>query len=440
MPLSDAAKPIESTAASRDSHSNRPSALALATTAALLSSIFSGHFDWVPGGLPLNRVALFVMAVLALASVGYWQLKWLPVHAVLALQLVWVAASTVWVGTATDSYSFFAMLDQVIVPSLFFVVGPIAFAREQDRRFLLRGIAVTVIYCSYVSIAQAFALGALVFPRFAAEGLVAGEINRAGGPFLQIAANGSALAMAIPLLVVLFERSTGAWRLTAGVAAALAAGGAFLTLTRSVWIATLLSIVVSMWFSERLRAWLVPSLVALSVSLLAVLTLVSSVADAVVERFGTERSIDDRAITNAAAVAMVDKYPLTGVGWGRFLSLVDGYVVQPDVGPLTNTHIIAHNIILSRAAELGLVGAALLVASLVLGPLRAAFRPRPGVDAAWRHALLASSLAWFVVAMLTPMGYAFSNYLLWLVAGICTVQWQRRSRGRHRPSSPPPDQ
>jgi putative inorganic carbon (HCO3(-)) transporter len=415
-----------------DREPRRPSALALATTAALVTSVFTGYFEWVPGDVPLNRVALFVMMILALASAGYWQLKPSLVHWVLLAQILWVAGSAVWVGTSTDSYAFFAMLDQVMVPSLFFVVGPIAFARARDREILLRGIALVVIYCFYVSVAQAFALGGLIFPRYAAAGLVSGEINRAGGPFLQIAANGSALAMAIPLLLVLFERSAGAWRITAAVAAVMAAAGAFLTLTRSVWIAAVLSIVVAMWFSARLRAWLIPSLLVLAVSLMATLTLVSSVADAVFARFGTERSIDDRTITNAAAVTMVEKYPLTGVGWGRFLSLVDDYVVQPVNGPLTNTHIIAHNIFLSRAAELGLVGAGLLVAALVLGPLRAAVRPRPGIDPAWRHALLASSIAWFVVAMLTPMGYAFSNYLLWLVAGICTTQWQRRPEGRHR--------
>jgi O-antigen ligase len=305
-----------------------------------------------------------------------------------------------------------------------------------DRLFLLKSMTLVGLYLGIMSTFQALGLSGLVFPRYLADGLLTGQINRAGGPFLQVGGNGAAMAMCIPLALLLLQSVRGGWRVLAALSTAACFWGCLITLTRSVWLASLGAFVVYFAMDSRLRKWLPAFLLGLAAALSAVLAWVPGLYEATFARLSTARSIDDRTTTNAAAVSMLWEHPLTGTGWARFLDVVDDYVRQQDLVPLTNTHIIAHNVVLSRAAELGLVGAVLLVAAVVAGPGRAALRVPAPVGQGWRRVLVAMSVAWLCVAMLTPMGYPFPNYMLWAVTGLALGSWRPAPRPAPAPSLP----
>lgn len=406
----------------------RPSWSAGLATATIVLSMFSGHFDAVSASVPLNRITLVLLLVSLLPRAGSLAPTTPPVLVALALQAAWAAGSAAHAGTAAQPPAFFALLDEVLVPACLFLTAPIAFRHEADRRLLLRALTLVALYLGVVSALQALGRPDLLFPRYLAAGAVDGQVSRATGPFLQAGANGAALAMCIPAGLLLARTARGTWRILAAAGVVVATLGCFLTLTRSVWLAGLAAVFGYCLLDQRLRRW-IPALVAgAAVAVGVMLATLPSLAAAVTERFATERSIDDRTTTNAAALAMLREHPVGGVGWGRFLSVVDDYVRQPDASPLTNTHIIAHNVVLSRAAELGAIGALLLVATLVLGPLRAAVRTPPPGAVGWRGVVLGMFGGWLPIAMLTPMGYPFANYLLWTVTGLVLHAWDAPAR------------
>jgi putative inorganic carbon (HCO3(-)) transporter len=408
----------------------RPSPAAYLAIATLVLSIFSGHF----GPLPFNRVALLGLLVTAVPRLMAGRFSPGAVHAVLGLQVVWVVGSSAWVGTLLEPVGMFAFLDEILVPLIMVVLAPVAFAGHADRLLLLRAMTLVGLYLGVMSTFQALGAAGPLFPRYLAEGLVAGEINRAGGPFLQVGGNGAALAMCIPLALLLAQSVSGAWRVLATISAAACSWGCLVTLTRSVWLACLAAFIVYFALDPRLRRWLPAFLLGTAGALGAALAVVPGLYEATFERLSTERSIDDRTTTNAAAVSMLWDHPLTGVGWARFLANVDDFVRQQDLVPLTNTHIIAHNVVLSRAAELGVIGAVLLVLAVLTGPVRAALAAPAARDAGWQRVLIAMFASWLCVAMLTPMGYPFPNYLLWAVTGLTLASW--RPAASERESQP----
>ena len=78
---------------------------------------------------------------------------------------------------------------------------------------------------------------------------------------------------------------------------------------------------------------------------------------------------------------------------------------------------IAHNMELSNAAELGLVGVGLWVVIMLMGLVAPALGRAPPDVEPWRLALIAVAIAWFVRSDFTPLDYAFDNYIVWLSAG-----------------------
>jgi putative inorganic carbon (HCO3(-)) transporter len=413
-----------------DAEAGKPSLPAYLATATLVLSVFSGHFDMLPGSPPLNRLALGALVIAAVPRLIAGRFSFRAVHLLLGLEAVWALGSAIWVGTVGDSLHFFALLDEVLVPAVLVVLAPVAYATRADRRLLLRSITLLGLYIGLVSVPQALGKTQFLFPRYLAAGAVPGEITRAGGPFLQAAGNGAALAMCLPVALLLMRCSRGWWRIAAVLSAGACAVGGLLTFTRSVWLACLAAFVVFMLLDPWLRKKLPALLMGAGVATASLLALVPSLYAQVADRFGTERSIDDRTTTNAAALAMLHDHPIAGIGWGRFLDVVDDYVRQQDLIPLTATHIIAHNIVLSRAAELGAVGALVFVLALIAGPLRASLSRNHSDLPGWRHGLLAMLAAWMFVAMLTPMGYPFPNYLLWIVTGLVMQSWRHRGQAR----------
>ena len=98
----------------------------------------------------------------------------------------------------------------------------------------------------------------------------------------------------------------------------------------------------------------------------------------------------------------------------------------------------AHNVPLSNAAELGLLGVALWFAILIAAIVIPAARRGPPPIEPYRLGLIAIATAWFVQANFTPFDYAFDNYVVWLLAGIVAgAAAVTRGRGATLAKAPP---
>nr|WP_276612124.1 O-antigen ligase family protein [Kineococcus vitellinus] len=231
------------------------------------------------------------------------------------------------------------------------------------------------------------------------------------------------------------SRFRGAWRLLSAVVAVLSAGGVLMSLTRSVWVGLVLGSLVAMVTTPALRRYIPAALAGGAAAVAVALAVVPGLQESVLERAGTSRSVLDRYNTNEAALRVVKQEPLTGVGWVKFLDVSADWVRQADTYPITNVNIEVHNVVLGRAAELGVPGAALFVACILLGPVRAVLQ-REYVDpelVGWRAVSTAMTAVWGVTLMLSPVPYPLPNTLTWLLAGIALIPYVSSSADLERP-------
>ncbi|WP_432511351.1 O-antigen ligase family protein [Kineococcus sp. SYSU DK001] len=400
-------------------------------------NVFSGHWDAFRLPIGPDRL-LFGMAVILLVLDPWaWRrsvLRVRPVHVAMVVLLLIAVVSAAGHGTLLSSTGVFALLDRLLVPFLLFATAPVVFCTPARRDLLLKALVLLGLYLGYTALVETLRLWQFVFPSYIADPSVGQQFGRARGPFAYSEGMGMACAACTFVGAAAFSRFRGWWRVAAGVSTLLAAAGALEALTRSVWVGTVLGIIAAMVVTKRTRR-LLPAVLALAaVAVVALLVLVPGLRASADERAGTTRSVLDRQNTNAAALRIVDAEPLTGVGWLKFYDVSTDWVRQADDYPVTTVRIEVHNVVLGRAAELGLPGAAAFVLCILFGPVRAVFaRYGPDDDpdlVTWRSVSIAMTAVWSVVIMLSPTPYPLPNYLVWMFAGIALTPYLTRGPSR----------
>lgn len=393
----------------------------------LAMSIFSKNSSEI--GLPISPDRLFIAAgllSLALKLPGAEReraIVWRPLHAVLAASAAIGIVSAVAVGTFATGEGFFALLDRLgLVPYLVFTLAPLIYGRAKDRNTLLVVLVGTGVYLGITALLEATHNGAYVWPRYIDDPSFGTHYGRARGPFAQPSAMGMALyGCAVASAVAAYTWETVRSRRFAACVMLLCLLGTIFTLTRSNWLATGVATTLALLTTARTRRILLPVGLACFVALVVALTFIPGFADKVSERQSSVKPLWDRYNTNRAAVEMVLDRPLTGIGWQSYEAKAADYMHVADAYPLTGLGIPVHNVPLSHAAELGIVGALVWLCGLALAIGAAVLRPGPEDLEPWRLAMVALFLHWVVVASFVPLGYAFPNLQLWLWAGVCAI-------------------
>ncbi|GAA2030143.1 O-antigen ligase family protein [Pseudokineococcus marinus] len=393
--------------------------------ATLVLNVFSGIGSDALG-LPISPDRLTLAAALGLLALDPWawrRVRWhlRPVHVAMVALVVLAAWSAFVNDTLLTGYGLFALADRLLVPFVLFAVAPVVFCTPERRDLLLKALTVLGLYLAITAVLERVA-PSLVYPRYIVDPSLGIQAGRSRGPFVASEAMGLVLVQCAFAAAFLSSRSRRAWRRIALLTTALCAVGVLLTLTRSVWLGALIGVVVACAQQRELRRLLPVMLAGGAVVVVALLAAVPSLQAAVNERATTTRSLDDRRNVNEAALRLIEREPLTGVGWVGFIDASDEYVRQADDYPVTNVRIEVHNVPLARAAELGIPGALLWALCVVLGPLRAVLRrvPRSApVDlVGWRLVLTGGAATWGVALLLSPVPYPLPNYLVFLLAGM----------------------
>lgn len=390
---------------------------------ALVLNVFSG--SWEHLNLPVGPDRLLFPAAFVLLALhpGRARVRFRGVHGLMLLFGGIAAVSLLFLGTI-DTASIFGIIDRVWMPFLLFAAAPLFLSTPVRRLFFLRAMTLLGLYLGVTSIAEMFQISPLVVPRYileAHQALVSantGEPPRAGGPMLASEGNGMANAMCAVLAALLATRSRGGWRVLAVVVVPICLIGAFLSMTRSVWLGAALGIVLVLVTHRPLWRWIPPLFVLGGLAAAIGAAAFPQLAETAVSRGSTSRSVYDRFNTNIAGLRIVEELPLTGIGWGEFLRTGTEWVRQSPTYPLTSVDIEIHNVFLSRAAELGLPAAALFVLIVVLGPVRSLFGRRSAAVVPWRAAFIAVFTVWLVPCFLSPNPYTFPNFLMWTLAGL----------------------
>ncbi len=389
--------------------------------AALVMNMFSGNSGLI--GLPIGPDRVLFAAAIVL----FWRAEQdrrlalgdiRPLHLLMLTMSLWTASSAVIVGTFFSRYGVFAVLDRVVMPYAFFVIAPLVFNTPERRRLLARTLVLMGIYLGVTAIFEMVGLAHLVFPSYIADPDVGIQYGRARGPFVESEADGLVMLACAAAGALVALRGRGVWRLLGSLAFAACLVGCFLTLTRSIWIGCVLGFLLVGVTSPRMRK-VMPVLAGVgAVGVVLALQVVPGLHQDVSSRGSDALSVMDRQNTNAAALRIIRAHPLAGVGWMRFLDVGEEWVRQSDDYPITNVHIEVHNVVLSRAAELGVPGAALWIGTVLAGPLAAGFRKQRGDLEDWRLVFLGTFPGWATALMVSPVPYPLPTFLIWIFAGI----------------------
>ena len=382
--------------------------------------ILNGNADLL--GFPVAPDRLLIFAGLGWLAIKNRpeRLKITGVHLMLLTTSAIGIISALWADTFMTSEGFFGLLDKLgIVPFVLFALAPLLYRTKEERRRLLIVMAVVGAYLSITAFLEYLDQTQLLFPSFIGDPDVGIHFGRARGPFLESVAMGLGLLMVSVLMYIArtaFRTRLGRQAATViGVACMLAT---IVTLTRAVWLAALVAVVVLLALDPRARRY---SVFVVPVGILAifmVFTFVPQLNTSVSERAAEQEPLWDRLNTNDAAIAMVKDKPWTGIGWGTFPEKSPDYMRLRDDIPLTGAGIDVHNVPLSNAAELGLIGGGFWLATLLTAIGGALLKPTIPEFRMWRYGALAIAASWGTVAMFGPLSYPFANSLLWLCAGI----------------------
>jgi hypothetical protein len=396
-------------------------------TGAIIGSTFNSNWGalGLPGGVAPDRLLLLAAILgLVLRSPGASdrpRFRLQAVHGVLAATLVWAIGSAIAARTLSSPDTFFFLLDRLAVPFAVFALAPLAFRTPRHRAGFLAALVVFGGYLGLTALFETLGPTALVVPHFIHD--TGFQSERAQGPFLEATVNGVALYTCAVASAIAIATWTTRWRRNAaGVVLFLCALGSLFTLTRSVWIATVVATALTLALTPRLRRLLLPTFAAGALVVVLLLAVVPKFDTSFTERTNNQLTVWERRNVNAAAIEMVSRRPLVGFGIGtfnqrnaEFFPLLDDV---PQEVTVDTTQIAIHNVFLLFAVEQGLVGATLLLASLlaVVGSALSARGPpelRP-----WRLGLFALAAYWIVAANFAPLGQVFPNMVVWLWAGI----------------------
>lgn len=398
-------------------------------SAAIALSVFSGNSDRLGFPIGPDRLAFAFGLVVLLWRRRPWMSERIgrslrapnqPVLWLVLLTAAYAITSAAITGTLTTHNGVYGLLDRFgLVPFAMFLLAPAVFASERQRMALLTVLVAVGGYLGVTAVAEGLHLNALIFPSYILDPVFGLHHGRARGPFVEAVANGLGLIMcgtAATVALVLWRDAFA--RLIAAAVLVLCCAGVVFTLTRAVWIAAAAALLVALLSSRGTRRWLLPAAVGAVAIVGSAFLAVPGLSERADQRAQDERPVWDRLNTDAAAIRMIEARPLQGFGWNTFQTASDDYMRQAPSYPLTGAGLVVHNVFLSHAAELGLIGVGLWALAFIAA-IGGAIVTRAGPELEpWRVGLVAVAIAWLVVAAFGPLGYAFHTLLLWTWAGV----------------------
>lgn len=393
----------------------------------LTSSMFSGWSGHL--GLPISLDRLFfpVALVLLFLDGTRRRQRTTAVHWLMLAFVTWIVVDMVLRGTVTSPVALFALADRVVLPFLMFLAAPLAFSTPFRRSLLLAWLTVIGGYLGVTAVLETFA-PALVVPSYITDPHLGDHPERAGGPMQAGDAMGVSCLTLAAVATVFALQTRGAVRVVAIAVAFLDLFAVVLSQTRAVWLAALVAVVAVFVLVPAARRWIPAAIAAGALGAAAVVLALPSLVDQLTGRFEEKGPVYDRLGSNDSAFAVLRDLPLTGIGWRRFFPHGSEWFRQSDAYPTNAVVLEVHNVILSRAAELGLIAAAIFVLILVLGPGRPLWTPprMPGAPLgshahkSWRVLGSIAFIGWFVAGLLGPLAIPFPTLLTFLVCGVAT--------------------
>ena len=395
-------------------------------TLAIVLTPFAGNWQQlhIPGPAAPDRL-LFVIGALSVLCRSYVmgtlpKPRFAAPHLLMALAVGYAAMSAVvWHNLFQKGPGLLLIETFGVLPFISFWLGPVVFPTDRERAILLRALVAMGAYLGFTALIETTGPSALVWPRYILDPNVGLHFGRARGPFVDAVANGVGLYVgAVASAIATYKWREVRWqRWLAGVICLLCLAGTIMTLERSIWISTAVATLVGLLASRRTRRYAVPVIVGLAALCAVAIFAIPGLEKNVSQRLSNPESLYDRENATQTAIAMIETKPLLGFGWNQFAARHDNYIRESPNIPLTGQDIVVHNVYLTYAVELGLVGATLWLLAVILGAGGTAITRAPPDLEPWRIGLIAL-LVFFLIGESAVPPTVFVNASLWLWAGV----------------------
>ena len=374
--------------------------------------------------LPIDRIAFIALLLLMCVRLCIHRepLRTYPATwPLLALMLI-----ALW-GVLTqpyDSPAWSVFAAKWVMPFVFFHIAGLVFRNGRALRKLEIFLLVVLAYLTVISILSFVGGKTFIFPHFITDDGIGIHADRARGPFLQAVANGLCINLLGLVALDSFRR-----KVVRGLLAAvffLAVPPALLaTKTRSVWIASVLSVIYLVFLAStpKLRRTALAWCLLLAVGS-GMLLLYRSDANSLAQRAMDRSPVDFRTEMYQAGWQMFTEKP--ALGWGNELR------IQPEVERRVSgfhpEYYVFHNTFLELAVERGLLGLGLYLWLMIC-----LFRLRKSTGMAHEFGGPFSNShfrklwplllgVYLLNASAVVLNYQFVNALLFTIAGILAAQ------------------
>jgi len=270
---------------------------------------------------------------------------------------------------------------------LFFNVVPVGYYfiarhcdwKKQNLQKVFLIFAAFGVYLSLVGVAEVYEKTSLVWPRYISNSEFTEFLGRARGPFLNPVSNGMAILLAICSVLVFWNSNSFKQRLVVGLTATVLSAGAFLTLTRSVWLTIPCACFAFIWLpaSRLAKGSMVAGTIGLGIVCLALTNgdFNSFKRDKHVTAAQMSESVSLRPLLATVAFDMFQDRPIAGHGLGQYTNAKTPYHFRSDTDqPLQKVlPYQQHNLFLSYLAEMGAAGV-LALTILIMAVTHASFQ------------------------------------------------------------------
>lgn len=258
-----------------------------------------------------------------------------------------------------------------LIPMLAFFLAKNLYRNDREVAILMWLLFGLGAYLGVTAFFEFFHIDTFIFPRYIADRTIGGHVDRARGPFLQAATNGTAIGMLFFTSIYLYTRvKSSPIRLLIISLAAIMLLGVVFSLTRSAWLGTAIGLLLVAILHGALKKFLIPAVVIGAVSLPLLLPILErpQTEGVVAERTADVGNVYYRFNTWLTGLDMFREHPIFGVGFTRFQEL--NYLYQSDAvisesGVQLSGGDASHNTYIELASELGLIGLLPFAAILV---------------------------------------------------------------------------
>jgi O-antigen ligase len=339
-----------------------------------------------------------------------------------------------------DPSPWFLFITAYLFPFIAFYFAKYCITRDEDISLVFHCIFFLGVYIALIAPLEFFGLREWIWPRYIGDTSIWLHLDRARGPFLNSAFNGTALICGFVCGVFVLKQKEGLGRLIFSFLLCLFIPAIFFTQTRSVYLGFFLALLGMLFFYRvSFPKW---KALALPVSIV-VLFLLAQVPNLLsAERriggvFQISEVTERLSLLTRSLLIFMD-HPLLGVGHAQFGITVKNYLGALPV-PFEFVAVTQHNQIMGMLAELGLIGTSLYlsIVGIIFFHLFSLSGKIPRNDISRYNMLLSIGLIMLVVVVnnmfVEPAYCLFINAAFFTFGGIADGLYNR-----YRPATAQP--